>query len=275
MLVAGAGLLVAASFASAGNNAAALKKGGIWKAGEEGASVQVDPQIAYITTAWWLEYATAAKLFNYPDKRGPAGSKLVPEVASKFTVSRSGRVYTFTIRKGFRFSDGKPVTAKNFAYAIDRVANHDLASPGAAFITDPNGTNIVGAQKVNAGNGTRVSGAVAKRNKLIVRLTKADGTFMSKITMPFFQATSTKIPLTKEIVTVNQQLSVCRPVLLLAERCEYAHLAPPEQVLAQGTGPPAATEPGGYRRHVGVERADDVQPDEGEPARRGPDDSTR
>jgi len=203
MLVAGAGLLVAASFASAGNNSAALKKGGIWKTGEEGASVQVDPQIAYITTAWWLEYATAAKLFNYPDRKGPAGSKLVPEVATKFTVSKNGRVYTFTIRKGFRFSDGKPVTAKNFAYAIDRVANHDLASPGAAFITDPNGTNIVGAQKVNAGNGTRVSGAVAKRNKLIVRLTKADGTFMSKITMPFFQATSTKIPLTKEIVTVN------------------------------------------------------------------------
>jgi peptide/nickel transport system substrate-binding protein len=203
LLVAGASLLVAASFASAGNASHALKKGGIWKAGFVGASVQVDPQIAYITTAWWLEYATAAKLYNYPDKPGPAGSKLVPEVASKFTVSRNGRVYTFTIRKGFRFSDGKPVTAKNFTYAIDRVANKDLASPGAAFITDPTGTNIVGAQKVNSGQGTRVSGAQAKGNKVIIRLTKADGTFMSKITMPFFQATSTKIPLTKEVVTVS------------------------------------------------------------------------
>jgi ABC-type oligopeptide transport system substrate-binding subunit len=201
--VAGASLLVAASFASAGNASHALKKGGIWKTGIVGASVQVDPQIAYITTAWWLEYATAAKLYNYPDKPGPAGSKLVPEVASKFTVSRNGRVYTFTIRKGFRFSDGKPVTAKNFAYAVDRVANKDLASPGAAFIVDPNGTNIVGAKKVNDGQGTRVSGAQAKGNKFIVRLTKPDGTFMSKITMPFFQATSTKLPLTKELVTVS------------------------------------------------------------------------
>jgi len=118
-------------------------------------------------------------------------------------VSRNGRVYTFTLRKGFRFSDGKAVTAKNFAFAVDRVANKDLASPGAAFITDPNGSNIVGAQKVNSGNGTRVSGAVAKGNKFIVHLTKADGTFMSKITMPFFQATSTKLPLTKEVVTVS------------------------------------------------------------------------
>jgi ABC-type oligopeptide transport system substrate-binding subunit len=95
------------------------------------------------------------------------------------------------------------VTAKNFTYAIDRTANKDLASPGAAFITDSSGTNIVGAQKVNAGQGTHVSGAVAKGNKLIIHLTKADGTFMSKITMPFFQATSTKIPLTKEVVTVS------------------------------------------------------------------------
>ena len=205
LLVAGASLLVAASFASAGNASHSLKKGGIWKTGIVGASVQVDPQIAYITTAWWLEYATAAKLYNYPDKPGPAGSKLVPEVASKFTVSRNGRVYTFTIRKGFRFSDGKPVTAKSFTRAIDRTANKDLASPGAAFITDPNGSNIVGALKVNQGQGTRVSGAQAKGNKLIVRLTKADGTFMSKITMPFFQATSSKLPLTKEVVSVSGQ----------------------------------------------------------------------
>jgi ABC-type transport system substrate-binding protein len=201
MFVTGASLLVAASFASAGNTAQA-KKGGLWRYGTTGASTQIDPQVAYVTTAWWLEYATAAKLFNYPDKSGPAGSKLVPEVASKFTVSNGGKTYTFTIRKGFKFSDGKAVTASSFKYAINRVANHDLASPGAAFITDPNGTNIVGAQAVNQGQGTNVSGVTVKGNKLTVRLTKADGTFMSKITMPFFQATSTKLPLTREVVNV-------------------------------------------------------------------------
>ena len=100
MLATGVSLLVA-SFASAGGTNAQLKKGGLYKVGTTGASVQVDPQLAYITTAWWLEYATAAKLFNYPDKSGPAGSKLLPEVASKFTVSGGGKVYTFTIRKGF------------------------------------------------------------------------------------------------------------------------------------------------------------------------------
>ena len=203
MLVTGASLLVASSFASAAGNSGALKKGGIWKVGTTGASVQVDPQLAYITTAWWFEYATAAKLYNYPDKAGPAGSKLVPEVASHFTVSNGGKKYTFFIRKGFKFSDGSPVTANSFKYAINRTANHDLASPGAQFITDPTGTNIVGAKAVNDGNGTNVSGVKVKGNRLTINLTKGDGTFMAKITMPFFQATSSKLPLTKEVVSVN------------------------------------------------------------------------
>ena len=203
MLVTGASLLVASSFASAAGNSGALKKGGIWKTGTTGASVQVDPQLAYITTAWWIEYATAAKLYNYPDKSGPAGSKLVPEVASHFTVSNGGKRYTFFIRKGFKFSDGTPVTASSFKYAINRTANHDLASPGAQFITDPTGTNIVGAQAVNNGQGTNVSGVQVKGSRLIINLTKGDGTFMAKITMPFFQATSSKLPLTKEVVNVS------------------------------------------------------------------------
>ncbi len=203
MLVTGASLLVASSFASAAGNSGALKKGGIWKVGTTGASVQVDPQLAYITTAWWLEYATAAKLYNYPDKSGPAGSKLVPEVASHFTVGNGGKKYTFFIRKGFKFSDGTPVTAASFKYAIDRTANKALASPGAQFITDDTGTNIVGAQAVNNGQGNSVSGAQVKGNKLVVNLTKGDGTFMAKITMPFFQATSKKLSLTKEVVSVS------------------------------------------------------------------------
>jgi len=203
MLATGASLLVAASFASAAGMQGALKKGGIFKVGTTGASVQVDPQLAYITTAWWLEYATAAKLFNYPDKAGPAGTKLVPEVASRMVVSNGGKRYTFFIRKGFKFSDGTAVTARSFKYAINRVANKDLASPGAQFITDANGTNIIGAQEVNDGNGTDVRGVQVRGNRLIINMTKSDGTFMSKITMPFFQATSSKLPLNREIVTVN------------------------------------------------------------------------
>jgi len=191
LLAIGAGFLATSRLAGA-----APPVGGIFRVGMTGASVQIDPQLAYITSAWWLEYATAAKLFNWSDR-----GRLVPEVASRVAVSNRGRTYTFFLRKGFRFSDGSPVTARSFSYAIDRVANHDLASPGAQFITDSNGTHIVGAREVSEGVAAHVRGVrVRGRYKLVIRLVKADETFLSKLTMPFFQATSTRLPLTHEVL---------------------------------------------------------------------------
>src|SRR5439155_3315884 len=70
-----------------------------------------------------ISYATCAKLLNYPDKAGPQGSQLVPEVARSLpSVSADGRTYTFTIRRGFRFSPPlrDDVTAATFKYAIER-----------------------------------------------------------------------------------------------------------------------------------------------------------
>ena len=196
MLATGSALLVAAQLAGA----APERKGGIFKVGTTGASVQIDPQLSYVTTGWWLEYATAAKLYNYRP-----GGKLVPEVASRFKVSRNGRRYTFLIRKGFRFSDGTPVTASSFTYAIDRAANQDLASPGAQFITNSAAgwVEIVGARSVNNGQGTHVRGVRARGNRLIIELARPSRMLISILAMPFFQATSTKLPLDREVVNVR------------------------------------------------------------------------
>jgi ABC-type transport system substrate-binding protein len=196
LLAVGAAMLIAAQLASAGFG---FRQGGIFRYGSVGPSVQIDPQLAYVSTAWWLEYATAAKLFNYPDRAGQAGTRLVPEVASRYSVSRDGKTWTFVMRKGFRFSDGLPVTAASFRYAIDRVANHDLASPGAPFITDPNGVDIVGAAAVNAGRSQHVRGVVAKGSQLIVHLTRPAPTLPRLLAMPFFQATSARLPLSREV----------------------------------------------------------------------------
>ncbi len=203
MLATGGALLATTQLAGAAGESPSFTKGGVFRVGVTGGSVQVDPQLAYISTGWWLEYATAAKLYNYPDQNGEAGARLVPEVASRFTVSDHGRTYTFTIRKGFRFSDGTRVTPSSFKYAINRVANRELASPGGSFITDANGANIVGARGVNEGKATDVSGVTVMANRLTIRLTDADPAFITKLAMPFFQATSTKLPLNREVVDIT------------------------------------------------------------------------
>ena len=194
MLATGASLIGSAQLAGA----APEKKGGIFKYGMTGASVEIDPQVAYISTSWWMQYATAAKLYNYRP-----GGKLVPEVASRFTVSNNGKRYTFFIRKGFRFSDGLPVTASHFKYAIDRAANHDLASPAAQVIANPNAVQIVGAKEVIEGQGTDVRGVRVRGNRLVIDLVRASPRFISTMTMPFFQATSTKLSLDREVVNVR------------------------------------------------------------------------
>ena len=61
MLATGVLLVVSAQLAGAASD----RRGGIFRVGTTGASVQIDPQLSYISTGWWLEYATAAKLYNY------------------------------------------------------------------------------------------------------------------------------------------------------------------------------------------------------------------
>src|SRR5204862_5495681 len=132
-----------------------------------------------------LEYATAAKLFNFPDQRGGAGALLKPEVAESYRVSRDGRTYTFFIGRGFRFSDGAPVKAKNFAHAFDRVLNPELQSPGRSFIKDPAGVDVT-AYHVH-------------HNRFVVHLLKPSGRFLYYLTMPFFQATSLTLPVGRPV----------------------------------------------------------------------------
>jgi oligopeptide transport system substrate-binding protein len=150
-----------------------------------------DPSLAYGSNSWQLEYATALKLFDYPDAPAPLGSKLVPSGAAGFpVVSNNGKTYTITVKPGFKFSDGTPVTAANYAYAINRALSKKMQSPAAQFITD-----IVGAEDVLNGKATKASGVIANGDKLTIKLTQPDGGLLAKLGTPFFQAIKTDMPI--------------------------------------------------------------------------------
>jgi peptide/nickel transport system substrate-binding protein len=208
MLAAGLAL-VSAGVASGGAASSSASRGGVLRVVDTSDVDAIDPGLAYGTTSWWLEYATAAKLMNYPDAPAtPRGTRLLPEVAaSPPRISGGGRIYTFRIRRGFRFSNGRPVTPRHFRYAIFRNLQAPLQSPAAQFITDENGSNIVGATAVrDRGRGlSALTGVRIRGNTLTIRLTRADPTFLVKITMPFFQATWTGLPLRRAITDVNDR----------------------------------------------------------------------
>ena len=48
--------------------------------------------------------------------------KVVPGVASSWTISNGGRTYTFHIRPGIKFSNGQPVTATDVKFSLDEFA---------------------------------------------------------------------------------------------------------------------------------------------------------
>jgi ABC-type transport system substrate-binding protein len=125
-----------------------------------------------------IQHATCAKLINFPSARGARGARMVPEVARSLpTVSRDGRTYTFTLRRDVRFSDGRRVTAQNFADAINRVLRPAFTSPGAPYFED-----IVGADAVRAGRAATASGIRVRGNTIQFRLRQRAPDFPARLT---------------------------------------------------------------------------------------------
>ena len=56
-----------------------------------------------------------------PDSEG----NLIPAVASDYTVSDTGDVFTFILREGILFHNGEPVTVGDVVYSISRAAGLD------------------------------------------------------------------------------------------------------------------------------------------------------
>jgi ABC-type oligopeptide transport system substrate-binding subunit len=182
--------LAASLLASSAIAAPSAKKGGTLKGMFATDADFIDPSLAYFVHSWQIMGATGANLLRFADAEGSAGSRLVPELATGFPkVSNSGKTYTFTIRKGWKFSDNKtPVAAASFAWAFNRALNSQQQSPAAPFVAD-----IVGAQAVIDGKARSASGVTARGNTLTIRLTKVAPDFLTRIAMPFFQAMDPKL----------------------------------------------------------------------------------
>jgi peptide/nickel transport system substrate-binding protein len=111
-------------------------------------------------------YATCATLMAFPDTPAPDGLIPRPEAAAgPPEVSRDGRTYVFTVRRGLRFSDGSPLTAGNFARALGRVRNPSMGSPGAPLFS-----------------GVRVS---ARGLRLRIELSKPSGDLTTRLALPW------------------------------------------------------------------------------------------
>ncbi len=51
----------------------------------------------------------------------PGTTKIVPDMAESWKISKDGKVYTFKLKKGLVFSNGDPIDAKVYEYSMKRV----------------------------------------------------------------------------------------------------------------------------------------------------------
>lgn len=91
---------------------------------------------------------TIQQIFDTLYKVAPDGKSLLPSLATKYTLSSNKLTWTFTLRSGVKFSNGKPFTSADVKYTYERVAgtkSNPFASTDAVMksITTPNPHTVV------------------------------------------------------------------------------------------------------------------------------------
>jgi ABC-type transport system substrate-binding protein len=137
----------------------------------------LDPAIGYDWTNWPAIKMVFDGLLGYD-----AGTTLEPRIAAEMpTVSDDGLVYTFKMRPGVTFSNGREVTADDVVYSMTRVLDPATTSPGAGFYV-----GIQGAQEFIDGTAPTVEGIKAVDPQTVeFTLTAPDATFLNKMALNF------------------------------------------------------------------------------------------
>jgi oligopeptide transport system substrate-binding protein len=63
-----------------------------------------------------------------------AGANAVPGQAESWQVSADGKTYTFRLRVGLQWSDGKPIDSRDFLWSMRRLFDPRTASPSASLL---------------------------------------------------------------------------------------------------------------------------------------------
>ena len=119
---------------------------------------------------------------------------IVPDLAESWNVTGEGRVYTFHLRPDAVFHDGKPVTAHDVQWSLERATNPLIESP----VVDQYLGDIVGVKEKLNGDSMSISGVrFMDEHTIEITIDEAKSYFLAKLTYP------TGFVLDKENVEAN------------------------------------------------------------------------
>jgi peptide/nickel transport system substrate-binding protein len=96
----------------------------------------LDPQRSYLPGVWNLMRLYTRTLVTYSSEPGRTDN-LVPDLATDLgTPSEDGLSWTFTLRDGVRFENGRPITSRDLKYGIERSFASDVIVGGPTYVVD-------------------------------------------------------------------------------------------------------------------------------------------
>src|SRR3954468_23152976 len=112
----------------------------------------LDPAIGYDWQNWSMIKSLFSRLMDYK----PGTTELTPDLAESYEISADGLTYTFHLRKGVKFHNGREMTADDVAYSYNRTVNPKTQSPGSGFFKSIAGFDDVTAGKADSMSGIKV-----------------------------------------------------------------------------------------------------------------------
>ncbi len=119
----------------------------------------------------------AAKIFNGL-VRFDENLEIVPDIAQSWRISADHLSYTFRLRNGVRFSNGRKVTPEDVRYSFERVLTPGTKAP-LTWVLD----KIEGADAFLAGKTRNISGIRVTDHTIVLKLEKPFGPFLSLLAM--------------------------------------------------------------------------------------------
>ncbi|MFN2627090.1 MAG: BTAD domain-containing putative transcriptional regulator [Gaiellaceae bacterium] len=149
-----------------------------------GAPDFIDPALAYFSASWSILTMTNDGLVAFRRVGGAQGAQLVPDLAGSLpTPTHGGTTYTFQLRPGIRYSNGKLVEPADFRRALERVFEVRPVSGGAQLYRE-----IVGATRCAPGKTCGLSKGVItddRARSVTFHLSAPDADFLTKLALPF------------------------------------------------------------------------------------------
>ena len=137
----------------------------------------LDPAIGYDWQNWSIIKSLYSRLMDYK----PGTTELIPDLAESYDISDDGLTYTFKLRPGVKFHNGRTMTADDVVYSINRAVDPKTQSPGASFYH-----SIEGYDDVTAGKADHLTGVTAvDADTVKFVLANPDATFLQDLALNF------------------------------------------------------------------------------------------